>query len=158
MSIVDMLFSKKQLNIQEMENGCTMEQQVDHGLCLCLCLCPCLSLYLCPSEEGEEVQPAALPNEQEDADIEVVVEQGMDSHSANQYEHQGVAVVAVAGQAGRCASCRHGVESEAEQGSPESVGRVPSAVLQIGHVEACWVVMDPWNQTCLTQKERSRLK
>ena len=66
--------------LDEQEDGCTMEQQVDQGLCLCLCPCLCLCLYLCPSEEGEEVQPVALPNEQEDADIEVVVEQGMDSH------------------------------------------------------------------------------
>ena len=54
------------------------EQQLDHGLCLC----PCLCLY--PSEEEEEVQPAVQPNEEEDADI---VEQGKDSHSANQYEY-----------------------------------------------------------------------
>jgi hypothetical protein len=52
-------------------------------------------------------------------------------------------VVAEAVQAGRCASYGHGVESDAEQGSPESVGHVPSAVQQSGHVEEYWVVTDP---------------
>ena len=97
MSIVNILVGKKQLNIQEMEQQEVLEslyqkeaiaeldeQQVDLGLCLCLCLCPCLCLYLCPSEEEGEVQPAALPNEQEDADI---LEQQMDSHSADQHEN-----------------------------------------------------------------------
>ena len=62
-------------------------EQVEHGLFLSLSLC----LFLCPSEEGEEVQPAVEPNEQEDVDT---VEQRMDPHLKHQHE------VAVADQAG----------------------------------------------------------
>ena len=74
----------------EQEDGCTIEQQVDHAewvVCLCLCLC----LYLYYAVGGEEVLPAAVPNEEEDDDTEEQVEeQEKDrhcSHSENQHEN-----------------------------------------------------------------------
>lgn len=119
-------------------------QQELHDLSLflflfpCPCLCPCLSQPV----EGEEVQPAAVPNEEEgDCIEEGVVEQGKDqhcSHLANQYGQ-----VAMATGAGQCASCEHGVECGGEQDYPKSVVHVRSAVQQFGYVEECWVGFGP---------------
>jgi hypothetical protein len=72
-----------------------------------------LFLFLFLAVEREEVQPAAVPNEEEgDCIEEGVVEQGKDqhcSHLANQYGQ-----VAIATGAGQCASCKHGVECGGE--------------------------------------------
>jgi hypothetical protein len=69
-----------------------------------------------------------------------------------------VAVVAVAVQAGQCASYGHDVVSDGEQDFPEFVGHVPPAVQQFGHVEECWEEMDPWKWTCLKPIDSSSLR
>jgi hypothetical protein len=52
-------------------------------------------------------------------------------------------MVAVAMQAGPCASYEHDVVSDGEQDFLAFVGHVLSAVQQSGHAEECWVEMDP---------------
>ena len=57
------------INIPAEKGRKTLEQQVDDAeqmLCLFLFLCPFLYLYHAVGEE--EVQPAAVPNEEEDVD------------------------------------------------------------------------------------------
>ena len=39
------------------------------------------------------------------------------------------------------------MESDAEQGCPESVDSIPVAVPQSEHVEECWGEMDPWKSS-----------
>ena len=70
----------------EQEDGCTIEQQVDHAEWV-VCLC----LYLYHAVGGEEVLPAAVPNEEEDDDTEEQVEEQEKghccSHLANEHEN-----------------------------------------------------------------------
>ena len=148
----------------EQEDDGTLEQEVDYDdveqvlvdlfLFLFLFLFPYLYLYLSVEEEG--VQPAAVPNEQEDDDNEeqVVEELEKDHHSdeeleagaePNELEDDYTEVQEEPEtQAEPCASYEHDVECDGEQGFPESVGHVPSAVQQFGHVEECLVETGPW--------------
>ena len=101
-----------------------------------------LFLYLFPclfqAEEGEEVQPVAVPNEEEDGYIEEQVEEQEKDH----HNQSGVVVVA-ATVAGLYASYEHGVECGGDLDYPKCVVHVQFAVQQIGYVEECWVGFDP---------------
>jgi hypothetical protein len=148
----------------EQEDDGTLEQEVDYDdveqvlvdLFLFLFLFPYLYLYFSVEEEG--VQPAAVPNEQEDDDNEeqVVEELDKDHHSdeelqagaePNELEDDYTEVQVQEEpetQAEPCASYEHDVECDGEQGFPESIGHVPSAVQQFGHVEECLMETGPW--------------
>jgi hypothetical protein len=76
----------------------------------------------------EELQAGAEPNELEDDYTEVQVQVQEEPET----------------QAEPCASYERDVECDGEQGFPESVGRVLSAVQRFGHVEECLVEMGPW--------------
>ena len=114
-----------------------MEQQVDHAeQVLTLFLFLCLYLYLYHAVEEEGVQPAVVPNEEEDVDTGgQVVEQEKDHH---QYEKWVVAV-----QAGPCGSSEHDVECDGEQDYPKPAGHVRFAVQLSGPGEECWVECCP---------------
>jgi hypothetical protein len=120
-----------------------MEQQAGlHDVHLFPFLFPCPCLF--QPVEGEAVQPAAVPNEEGGGCIEVVEVEvpGKDQgchHLENQYGK-----VALAAEAGGCASCEHGVECGGEQDSPKSVVHAHFAGQQFGYVEECWVGFGPW--------------
>jgi len=104
------------------------------------------------------VQPAAVPDEEEGDCIEVVeVEvQGKDQgchHLENQYGK-----VALAAEAGGCASSEHGVECGGEQDSPKFVVHVHFAVQRFGHAGECWVGFGPWMKMRYQQPKKEKRK
>ena len=135
-----------------------MEQQVDHAeQVLTLFLFLCLFLYLYHAVEEKGVQPAAVPNEEEDVDTEEqVVEQEKDHHHSHLENQDEKWVVAV--QAGPCGSSKHDVECDGEQDYLKSAVHIHCAVQLFRSSEEHWVeccpCMEFGHQNPTNQKKR----